>query len=73
MVSASPVRAVFIGLTFALMILPAMEYYRTPPEWTVMGLLRTIFPALLVLFGQLCLAQGRARERATRDKTAAHT
>ncbi len=58
-----PIRAIFIGLCFALLVLPAMRYYRTPPEWTVLGALRTMFPALLVLFGTLCMREGQDRER----------
>ena len=40
-----------------------MRYYRTPPEWTVLGVLRTMFPAWLVLFGTLCIREGQDRER----------
>jgi hypothetical protein len=65
------IRSVIIGLCYAMLVLPAMRYYRTPPEWTVMGVLRTTFPAWLILFGMLCLDEGRARgrrERADREK-----
>jgi hypothetical protein len=63
MIASRPARAALIGLCFALMILPTMRYYRTPPEWSVMGVLRTTFPAWLFLFGALCLGEGQDRER----------
>jgi hypothetical protein len=62
------IRAALVGLCFALLVFPAMRTYRTPPEWTVPGVLRTIFPALLVLFGMLCIREGEDRERARAEQ-----
>lgn len=66
MSNASKVRAVFIGLVFALLALPVTQLFRSPPEWSLMAVLRGLSLPLLVLFGQLCIAHGQERERAAR-------
>jgi hypothetical protein len=68
MSNASKVRAVFIGLVFALLALPTTQLFHLPPEWSLMAVLRGLSPALLVLFGQLCIAQGQDRERAASER-----
>jgi hypothetical protein len=64
MIAGRPVRAVFIILCAVLLYLPARMYFHSPPECTITGVLSTLFPVWLLIFGYLCTKEGRDQERA---------
>ena len=63
-----PVRAVCILLCMVLLQLPTRMYFHSPPEWTLMGVLKSAFNVWLLLFGYLCAKEGRDQERARAER-----
>ncbi len=70
MIAERPVRAVCVAILMGLLYLPTRMYFHSPPEYTIVGVLSTLFPVWLLIFGYLCVREGmdRARERTDREK-----
>ena len=65
MIVQKPLRVAGILLFGALLVAPTIASYHTPLQ---MGLdvIRTLFPVWFYLLVQVCIEEGRARERADR-------
>ena len=68
MITERPLRAACVALCILLLWLPARMYFRSPPEWSVVGVLSTCFPSWLFLYGYLMAKEGRDQERERRER-----
>jgi hypothetical protein len=68
MLANRPLRAACIGLCMVLLFLPTRMYFHAPPEWSLVGVLSTGFPAWLFLYGYLMMKEGRDQERERRER-----
>ena len=63
MLADRPLRAACILFCMVMLQLPTKMYFHSPPEWSVMGVLRSAFNVWLLIFGYLCAKEGRDQER----------
>jgi hypothetical protein len=62
-----PLRTAWVCICMVLLFLPTRMYFHSPPEWSVVGVLSTGFPAWLFLYGYLMMKEGRDQERERRE------
>ncbi|WP_437899056.1 hypothetical protein [Sorangium sp. So ce124] len=67
-----PLRVFGIIVCMVLIVLPAWLCFRGPhPQMSKsIDVMFALLPVVIVVFGQLCIAEGRARERAVRERRA---
>jgi hypothetical protein len=71
MLLGGPVRLVCIAVCIVLIVLPAaacLHWLRPPHVSSAIEFVHVLLPFLLFALVQLCFAEGRARERAERER-----